>query len=71
MLGSDGDPALLGDVIKIVSLYLGIGVSLRSSLGGHAPGVEQRHRFISRAIHGDEGKGNINSGLHLELYKSE
>ena len=62
MLGSDGDPALLGDVIKIVSFYLGIGVSLRSSLGGHAPGVEQRHRFISNAIHGGEGKGNINFG---------
>ena len=68
MLGFDGDPALLGDVIKIVDFYLGIGVSLRSSLGGHAPGVEQRHRFISKAIQGGEGKDNINTALHLELY---
>ena len=67
MLGSDGGPALLGDVIKIVSFYLGIGVSMRSSLGGHAPGVEQCHGFISKAIHGGEDKGNINSALHLEL----
>ena len=57
-----------GDVVKIVSSYLGIGASLRSSLGGHAPGVEQRHRVISKAIRGGEGKGNINSALHLGLY---
>jgi hypothetical protein len=68
MLGSDGDTELRGDVIKIMSIYLGVCVSLRSSLGGHAPGVEQRHRFVSKAIRGSEGKGNINSALHLELY---
>ena len=68
MLGSDGDPALLGDVIKLLSFYMGIGVSLRCALGGHSPGVEQRHRFISKVLHGGEAKGNITTSLHCELY---
>ena len=67
MLGFDGDPTLLGGVIKIVSFYLGVGVSLRSSLGGNSAGVGQRHRFISKATCGGDGKDNINSAPHFEL----
>lgn len=68
VLGSDNDPALIGEVASLVSALVGVEDAIQVPLGSHGHGVENKQRFISEAIEAAEARGEALSAVQLELH---